>query len=315
MKLIVCRLAARNQYISRECSHLVEELVSKHGWRHIEPARLDGAGSLKGRFLRETGRLPHLILFWEEYHLLADHYRELNDMWCRKWIFADDLHSWSDSMRTAKTVAFAVSDLILATYAYKFREFYPQIAEIKEVRWVPHSACKDFMLTYNPSAENAIFLSGAIDRHYPLRQRMLELCKLGGYPITLHPHPGYHCGYDYTVDQRVGHGYAIRINQHRAAFTDCSIHRYIVGKYFEIPATGALLLADKSISGPFRDLGFIENVHYVAVSPENLEEKIQYVLQEGNHRELDQVRRRGQELVWQKHKVEDRANLINGWCN
>jgi hypothetical protein len=315
MKLIICRLAARNQYINRESPQIIEELVSKHGWRHIEPSRLGGPGSFKSRLLRETGRLPHLVLFWEEYGLLADHFRELSDMWCRKWIFADDLHSWSESMRTAKTIAFAVSDLILATCAYKFKEFYPQLAQVKKVKWVPHSACRDFMVTYNPSAQNAILLSGAIDRHYPLRQRMLELYKLGGYPIRLHPHPGYHCGYDHRVDRSVGQGYASRINQHRAAFTDSSIYRYIVRKYFEIPATGALLIADKSISGPFRELGFIENVHYIAVSPENLEEKIQYVLDEGNHQELDQIRRRGQELVWQKHKVEDRANLIDGWCN
>jgi hypothetical protein len=88
----------------------------------------------------------------------------------------------------------------------------------------------------------------------------------------------------------------------------------VVAKYFEIPATGALLLADDAVSGPLRELGFVEYKHYLPVSQENLEERIQYVLDESNHEELDEIRRNGQQLVWERHKTTDRARQISQEC-
>jgi hypothetical protein len=170
------------------------------------------------------------------------------------------------------------------------------------------------MLPYNIYAENAIFLSGYINNIYPLRQKMKALYDNYSYPIAHHQHPGYHCRYNYENDTNVGIEYAKKINKYRAGFTDCSKYSYIVAKYFEIPATGALLLADNAISAPFRELGFIENVHYMPVSKEKLEEKIQYVLNENHHPELDEIRGRGQVLVWEKHKTNERARLIDTVC-
>jgi hypothetical protein len=109
----------------------------------------------------------------------------------------------------------------------------------------------------------------------------------------------------------VGPGYARKINQHRIAFTDCLTFKYVVAKYLEIPATGALLLADDAVSEPLKELGFIENTHYIPVSKENLEDRVQYVLDERNRGEVDRIRRSGQELVWKKHKTIDRARQIN----
>jgi hypothetical protein len=88
----------------------------------------------------------------------------------------------------------------------------------------------------------------------------------------------------------------------------------VLAKYFEIPATGALLVGDDAVGGPLRQLGFVANEHYVAVSAANLEEKIRFVLDEQNHEELDQIRKRGQELVWDRHKSIDRARQIDAAC-
>jgi hypothetical protein len=89
----------------------------------------------------------------------------------------------------------------------------------------------------------------------------------------------------------------------------------VVAKYFEIPATGALLFADDAVSGPLRELGFEEYRHYLPVSKETLEDRIEYALDERNHNELDEIRRNGQELVWQRHKTVDRARQINEECS
>src|SRR5262249_27812651 len=202
-------------------------------------------------------------------------------------------------------------DVILAAYAYAFDEFHPGLAETKTVVWIPHSASPDFMLDYNEHPANGIFLSGAMDWLYPLRCRMKSLHDQGIYPIVFQPHPGYGCGYDYAVDHRVGRPYARSINRMRAAFTDCLRYRYVVAKYFEIPATGALLLAEGAVSDFLARLGFVAGAHYIAVSSETLEEMIRYVLDEANHSEVDAIRRRGQELVRRSHKASDRARMID----
>jgi hypothetical protein len=203
---------------------------------------------------------------------------------------------------------------ILSTYGYVFDRFYPEVSKTKRVVWVPHSASPDFLLAFNTHPVNAIFLSGVVNEYYPLRMRMRALRDRGAYPIFTHQHPGYSCDFDHETNTSVGRGYAQRINTYRVAFTDASNYTYSVAKYFEIPATGALLLADRAVSGPLRTIGFIEGVHYIGVSNEDLEEKIEYVLDENNHDELDQVRRNGQELVWRRHKTSDRARLIDEIC-
>jgi hypothetical protein len=143
---------------------------------------------------------------------------------------------------------------------------------------------------------------------------MKLLHEQGSYAIAYHQHPGYQRSYDYDTDEEVGRGYAETIYKYRAAFTDCAIQKYVVAKYFEIPATGALLLADDAVGPQLRELGFIGNEHYLPASEDNLEERIRYVLDEGNHEELDEVRRRGQRLVWERHKTSDRARQIDAAC-
>lgn len=315
MKLIVSEMEALRRYVSREFYFVMKGLITVHGWRQIETWKLrSGHGTVRDKLLREFGELPEVMLFWEGYNFLREHAADIYRLDCRKYIFADDLHCWDEPMRQSKLVGFALCDAVLAAYGYLWEKFYPVLSGVKRVVWVPHSASTDFMLPLNPHPENSIFLSGAIDDHYPLRQQLKALHARRAYPIAHHGFPGYHCQYDYERDGDVGRGYAQRINRHRAGFTDSAKFRYVVAKYFEIPATGALLLADGAVGGPLKRLGFIEGRHYLSVSSENLEERIRYVLDERNHPELDDIRRRGQELIREKHKTSDRAKLIDESC-
>lgn len=315
MKLLVSELGALKGYVSREFYYVMTELVTKYHWRQIDTFKLwNRQRTMRDSILDEFGELPEVILFWEGYEVLAAHAADVHQLECKKYIFADDLHWWNEPMRLRKLIGFALCDLILSTCAYLWEKFYPQLSGVKKVEWVPHSASPDFMLPYNHHPENSILLSGAIGEHYPLRQQMKTLREHRHYPIAYHAHPGYHCRHDYDRDGDVGRGYAGKINKHRAGFTDSLKYQYLVAKYFEIPATGALLLADDAVSGPLRSLGLIENQHYLPVSNENLEEKIQYVLNETSHEGLDEIRRRGQELIWERHKTSDRARQINELC-
>jgi len=315
MKLLVSELEVLRTYVSREFYHVMRALITDFNWRHVETRELwNGSQSIRDTLLHHCDELPEVILFWEGYELLTARALEIQRLPCRKAILADDLHWWDVAMRSRKTVGFALCETVISTVGYAWNKLYPEFAGTKKIVWVPHSASPDFLVPYNPSPVNAIFVSGAAGNYYPLRDRVTELSQAGAYAIVRHDHPGYDTGYDYDQNEAVGRGYAMKINSYRAAFTDSSRFHYVLAKYFEIPATGALLVADDSVSGPLRQLGFVENEHYVAVSADNLEEKIRFVLDERNHDELDQVRRRGQQLVWERHKSSDRARQIDAAC-
>src|ERR1700686_431895 len=316
MKLIVSQLGALSGYVSREFHYVMTDLINEHEWRQIDTRQLRNApGTIQDQLLNTFGELPEAILFWESYELLPVHASDIYRLDCHKIIFADDLHWWNEQMRLSKLVSFGLCETILSPYAYVWTKFYPELAGAKRVVWIPHSASPDFIVDYNQSPEKSILLGGAVSPDYPLRQQVKELHAQRPYSIIYPPHPGYPCQYDRKGNENVGRGYAEKINSCRAGFTDSLIYEYLVAKYFEIPATGALLLADDAVSGPFKKLGFIENEHSLPVSRENLEEKIQYVLDDANHEELDLIRRAGQELVWNSHKTSDRARSINEVCS
>jgi hypothetical protein len=316
MNLIVSELGVIKSYVSRTVYYIMADLIRVYGWKHFETFDLwREPGSLKTKLLRRFGELPKVILFWGGYELLSAHEADLGTLESRKCAFVDDLHSWDELTKYRKHKGLSMCDLILGSCAYALGDFYPDLAQAKEVVWIPNSASPDFMLDYNEHPIDAILLSGAIHPVYPLRCKMKSLYDLQAYPIVFHPHPGYRCGYDYNIDPRVGRGYATKINWLRAAFADCSKYKYVVKKYFEIPATGSLLLADGGVSEQMAKLGFVEGVHYIAASSENLEEMIRYVLSERNRSEIDAIRRRGQELVLNRHKTADRARMIDEVCN
>jgi len=315
MKLIVSEMKALGGYVSREFYYVMRELIERYGWAQVETAALlNSSRPLRDALSEEYGELPETILFWEGYELLNARARDLLGLDCRKCVFADDLHSWDAASKQAKRVAYLTCDTVLAAYAYAVDNFFPALSRMRRVVWVPHAASKDFLLPFNERPSNAVMLSGAVSHHYPLRQRVKSLHDMKPRAVTYHAHPGYRCDFDHARDGRVGGGYARLVNRHRAAFTDAPKYGYVVAKYFEIPATGALLLADASVGEPFERLGFVDGVHYVSVSGADLEEKIDYVLDERNHAALDEIRRAGQRLAWEKHKTSDRARLIDEVC-
>ncbi len=314
MKLLISEMDALRSYVSIEWYHVMKTLVEVHDWINVDRYRLwNEPGTLKDKLTRQFERVPDVLLLWGGYDFAAAHRDALSGLECYKGYFVQDLHKLGIE-RSSTPLAFEICDVILAAYANVFADFYPEIADRKRVIWVPHSASPIFRLAFNDRAANSIFLSGAINDAYPLRQQMQALSENPSHAIVYQPHPGYHCGYDYARDPRIGKGYARRINSHRVAFTDALVHKYLVGKHFEIPACGALLLAERAVADDLRDLGFVEDVHYISVSSEDMEERIELVLDERNHPELDRVRKRGQALVWDRHTTTDRAKLIDDVC-
>jgi hypothetical protein len=65
------------------------------------------------------------------------------------------------------------------------------------------------------------------------------------------------------------------------------------------------------MKGALACLGFRDGVHYLSVRPENLKPRIKEVLDPENRKEIDEMRRQGQQLVLERHLVEHRAKQID----
>src|SRR5262245_34193292 len=229
MKLLVSWMHALSRYVSREFYYTMQDLVCLHGWRHIEPwALAQGSRAVKLSLQDAVGEVPELILFWETYDLFNAVAPELRELGCRTALFADDLHmlSGDEAKRDSKLQAFAQCDLALTSYGYMFDEFFPELHCRRNVVWAPHAASPDFALPFNDRPRNAILLSGAIGSFYPLRLRLKTLLADERYAIVHHEHPGYSDTYDYENDVRIGRGYALRIHECKAGFSDAGSFRY-----------------------------------------------------------------------------------------
>jgi len=309
-KLAIGPFRALGQYVSREFWATFDALRD-YGWNLMEQAQLPDHGDLFAPVIRHYagGGWPDVVLFWESYMDAYRWGRVLQEEGTRVYVLLDDLHHnlarQHDALRNA--------DGVLATYAPRIHDYIPGLDDAK-VTWVPHAANPDFLLEPNETPHSLVFVSGAMADCYPLRQAMRDLAEHRPDLATYHIHPGYYFSYDYNRDARVGPRFASRMRECLAGFTDALIHRYIVAKHFEIPATGALLVADRAVAPLLAQLGFVDGEHYVSVTREELEATVERVLDPRNREEIDAIRRRGHALVHARHTTAHRTRQIDEVC-
>jgi hypothetical protein len=308
-KLIYAPFWALRRYVSRELWMTFLALEQNHGWRRNEATHLPRIGELPGVLKRRFGGVPEVVLFWESYPDLARHRQSFVDEGSRVYVMTDDLHPRHDRMGEALQSA----DGVLTPYAPQFRSFFPAVDPAR-VSWVPHAAGPDFLLPVAESPRPVVFVSGAMGRVYPLRRTMRDLAARRPDLAVVHEHPGYSMTFDYSRETRVGRPFATAMHACLAAFTDASTYGYVVAKHFEIPATGALLIAERAVAPQLERLGFIDGQHYVSTVAEDLEPTIERVLALENRREMDIIRRRGHALVHGCHTTVHRAGQINAIC-
>lgn len=98
------------------------------------------------------------------------------------------------------------------------------------------------------------------------------------------------------------------LNTTRSAFTCASALRYTLMKYFEIPASGALLFAETTPE--FTALGFRDGEHYVAVAPADFREKMMHYLRGAGREQGEQIRHAGNRFVRDQHTWECRIQAL-----
>lgn len=309
-KLAIGPIHALGRYVSREfwwtfCS------LREHGWSLLETEHLPRHGDQLEPLLRlrTGGPWPDVVLFWESYQWVARYANALHERGTRVYVMTDDLHHKRNGMDAALRLA----DGILSTYAPRLGAYHPGV-DPSRVTWVPHAAGPDFLLPVEEHPRPVVFVSGAMNHAYPLRLAMRDLALRRPELARLHEHPGYDCTFDYDSDDRIGSGYAAAIHECLAAFTDALVHHYVVAKHFEIPATGALLLADRAVAPQLEQLGFIDGRHYVSVTTDDLEPVVTRVLDPRNAAAIDTIRRRAHALVHERHTTAHRAQQIDAVC-
>ena len=309
VRLVIAPFSGLRQYVSREFWTIFALLAEEHGWDRCETWDLPSRGDLRPSLERRFGVMPEVVLFWESYPELALRFPAFAKCGTHVYVMTDDLHY----RRAGMGVALRLAHGVLSTYAPRLAEVFPKV-DASRVTWVPHAAGPDFLFQPCKDPAPVVLVSGSISRVYPLRQAMRELALRRPDLARLQHHPGYRSDYDHDRDRRVGRGYGEALHACLAAFTDASSYHYIVAKHFEIPATGALLIADRAVAPQLAALGFIDGVHYVSTTADELEQTVLRALDPRNAAEVDSIRRAGHALVHAHHTTAHRARQIDAVC-
>jgi hypothetical protein len=310
-KLLIAPVAELRRYVSREWWATFTLLTEAFRWDYLDIEEVAREyGSLPDVLQRRFGALPHVVLFREGYPEFLRHRQSLVDAGARIYVLTEDIHIDFHGMAEALRLA----DGVLSPYAPRLGAFYPD-HDPARLSWVPHAAGPDFILPVSETPRPLMLVSGNVDPDlYPFRHAARAFARRRPELAVVQRHPRYRSNFDYERDRRVGRGYAETIRSCFAAFTDGARYLYLVAKYFEIPAAGALLVADRAAAPQLAMLGFEDGVHYVSAAPDDLEEVVERVLDRPNFPAMDAIRRRGHHLVHERHTVLERARQIDAVC-
>lgn len=151
--------------------------------------------------------------------------------------------------------------------------------------------------------KNKIIMIGARDRTiYPLRDMIFSRNLPGVDKITTGE--GLAMGL-------FGDAYYNFLQQYLAGFTDASVFRMAVAKYFEIPACGCLLIAEACED--VMEAGLVPYVHYLPVDKDELMHAFDDVI--AHPSSFDEIRRRGREKVLTEHTEKNRIKRLEEIVN
>lgn len=224
-------------------------------------------------------------------------------------IFMNDIHYKNNIINVNKeksrTLVHDFDNVyICANYYYCYLNFY-NINQKRIIKY-PTFVDDDFYVKFNSVPINKILLSGTKTKEYPARKKLNTIS-----------------GYNDNIDVLkngiyLGHDYIKHLNKYLCCFTCCANKclPYIIGKFFEIPSSGSLLLAyDEFVKDELKNLGFIDGENYISCTLINMEEKIAYILDPFNLEKINEIKKNGYQFVWKYHKQIDRLKYVDDFVN
>ncbi|QKF94630.1 hypothetical protein QKU48_gp1172 [Fadolivirus algeromassiliense] len=271
-------------------------------------------------FINKYKKLPMAILFlWD---FTDNIYKKIKKYLPNTKIilWTDDLHWYTKIQYEKNYYSYSHADIHLSHYNY-FKMFYNlDILPTNMIR-LYHSCGSNFYRTsINMKSINKIYMYGAINaEHYRLRTWFLNLMQTH-YPdkIIYKKHPGYDGIKVHDSIETSNELYNYTFCYTSGAFPNFEIKEntttpyYIIGKFFEIAGSGALLLCnDYNIKDELNLLGFYDMINYISINENNFFSIIKWIFDSNNIGKINTIRKNGHELITKMHITEKRIEFIN----
>ena len=291
---------------------MLDLLVDKYDYKKINIKKLYN-NDINNYFIEKFGKLPDNILIIKGSSGIHK-FKTSNKI--KISFFIDDVHP-GGSVRKNRNKSLKKTTNVFSTYAYQFNKFYPESKY--KLYWLPHSIrFNDIKLNDNPIRK--ILITGRLnERVYPNRQKIYRLTKKNKNILYFRPNIGYRIKKSAKSSKHIfGKKFLELLNNFYCGFT-CDLiedRSYLVAKHFEIMGAGCLLLAcNPWTKSYFKILGFEDMEDYISCTPENMNEKIDFILNSDNYKLLDEIRRRGYEKVIKNHNYKIRTEYLNNVLN
>lgn len=293
---------------------MFEYLVTKHNFEYITINEVKkNRGNLRDFFIEKYKKLPTFILGFQSVGSFIYTYKELREFCNLAFIICDVHHAYS--VRKTKEDVVESSTYLFNNYGYMFNMYYNHhLGNI----YFPHGAAyTDIIFNCNPIPK--IIITGHLNKNvYPNRMFVHDLAKKDKRIQYIKPDYGSYIIRECDRDKTYGKKYYQKLNKYLCCVVDdaCEKRPYIVAKFFEILASGSLLLAfNEKTKNHFIELGFEDNVHYLSTTKDNFLEKIKYILDPKNKNIIDKIRMNGYDLVLEKHTYINRGDFIESIFN
>lgn len=232
------------------------------------------------------------------------------------YLFSDDIHK---EMQRKKSIQYYdLFEKVFVTYHKPFAELYPEVWSFhrEKIHWIPHCVSDEMVSIFNQTPVVKIGLLGnTVGKVYPNRAYLKSLKETSEFKDMIsekaHPSKKY-LPVDYNKSSNlVGQQYFNALNKFLCNFTCSLIYGYTVCKYFEIAYTGSLLLCDPTHDN-LEELGFIDmKTCMIYKTQSEIADKIRWILDPANRKEVDEIRKAGYNLIRERHMVKIRCSHID----
>lgn len=225
-------------------------------------------------------------------------------------IWADDFHRylWKNDDHARRLVErFEIASVIFLPYFFQFvqhKVFRPYFSKAVHVPW---SVPEWIFEIDNPWGQRrqAVLLSGAVAKQYPLRRWIRSYIRLSRDPLFQHlEHPSYRS----LTHGFVGRAFYQELAKYRGAIATTAHTskpiEYTVAKYVEIPACGTLAFMETTPD--LFSLGFVENENFISISRFNFTNKAKVLFST----EGEKIARAGRDLIRRRHTHGIRISLM-----
>lgn len=296
MFAIICEYV-NDSIVNLHIYDLFNKIIENTDSKTVDPVELSkNGGRLKEYLLEKFGCIPEHYITFYGFALLDSIADELSKL-TKIVLFNDDIHH-SKRIANFRVRPYLRSFCSFNTYGYQLNRW--NLPNVNNNYYFPHSA--RWILDINKEPTNRILVSGVVSGTYPDREYVIKL-----------KHPKIDVLWKRRHDDRktvFGIDFYKKLNEYICCYVDTA-REYTLGKVFEIPASGSLLLCmNPEIKDIFEILGFQDGENYISCTRENILQKIDFILDPKNRTEIDRIRENGQKLIKEKHNYENRYKVF-----